>query len=60
MCSRSTTSRLSSGWGSVGRRPSTGGVPLNFREDEPRGGTPLGSLINYQFDGITAGWQLAF
>ncbi len=42
---------------SVGRRPSTGGVPLNFREDEPRGGTPLGSLINYQFDGITLGYH---
>ncbi len=43
---------------SIGRRPSTGGAPLNFREDEPRGGTPLGSLINYQFDGITLGYHL--
>jgi hypothetical protein len=42
---------------SVGRRPSTGGVPINYREDEPRGGTPMGSLFNYQFDGITAGWH---
>ncbi|MFC1579213.1 DUF3373 family protein, partial [Pseudomonadota bacterium] len=40
---------------SIGRRPSTGGVPINFREDEPRGGTPMGSLFNYQFDGITVG-----
>ena len=43
---------------SIGRRPSTDGVPLNFRNDEPRGGTPLGSIINYQFDGITVGWHL--
>lgn len=39
---------------SIGRRPSTGGPPMNFRQDEPRGGTPSGSLIDYQFDGITA------
>jgi hypothetical protein len=43
---------------SIGRRPSTGGAPLNFREDEPRGGTPLGSIINYQFDGATLGWHI--
>ena len=43
---------------SIGRRPSTGGAPLNLREDELRGGTPLGSLINYQFDGITLGWKI--
>jgi len=43
---------------SIGRRPSTGGVPLNLRDDELRGGTPMGSLINYQFDGITAGYKL--
>lgn len=43
---------------SVGRRPSTGGVPVNFRNDEPRGGTPMGSLFNYQFDGITAGYHI--
>jgi hypothetical protein len=43
---------------SIGRRPSTGGVPLNFRIDEPRGGTPMGSLIDYQFDGITIGYHL--
>ena len=44
---------------SVGRRPSTGGAPLNFRQDEPRGGSPLGSVINYQFDGITVGWHIS-
>lgn len=43
---------------SIGRRPSTGGAPLNFRQDEPRGGTPLGSVIDYQFDGITLGYHL--
>lgn len=43
---------------SIGRRPSTGGVPMNFRNDELRGGTPLGTLIDYQFDGITYGWHI--
>jgi len=43
---------------SIGRRPSTGGAPLHLRQDEPRGGTPMGSLINFQFDGITAGWHV--
>jgi hypothetical protein len=44
---------------SIGRRPSTDGPPLNLREDEPRGGTPLGSLIDYQFDGITMGYRVS-
>jgi hypothetical protein len=43
---------------SIGRRPSTEGPPLNFRNDEPRGGTPSGSLIDFQFDGITAGYNV--
>lgn len=43
---------------SIGRRPSTDGPPMNFRDDEPRGGTPSGSLINYQFDGITFGYHV--
>jgi uncharacterized protein DUF3373 len=42
---------------SIGRRPSTGGPPLNFRQDEARGGTPSGALIDYQFDGVTAGYR---
>ncbi len=42
---------------SIGRRPSTAGPPLNFREDEPRGGTPSGALIDFQFDGITIGYH---
>ena len=44
---------------SIGRRPSTGGPPLNFRDDEPRGGTPSGALIDFQFDGITAGYNVS-
>lgn len=44
---------------SIGRRPSTAGVPLTYRDDEPRGGTPLGTIIDYQFDGITVGWHLS-
>ena len=43
---------------SIGRRPSTDGPPWNFRQDEPRGGTPSGSLIDYQFDGITVGYHV--
>jgi uncharacterized protein DUF3373 len=43
---------------SIGRRPSTEGPPLNYRQDELRGGTPAGSLIDYQFDGITVGYKL--
>jgi hypothetical protein len=43
---------------SIGRRPSTDGPPWNFRQDEPRGGTPSGSLIDYQFDGITFGYHM--
>ena len=43
---------------SVGRRPSTDGPPWNFRQDEPRGGTPSGSLIDFQFDGITVGYHI--
>jgi uncharacterized protein DUF3373 len=43
---------------SIGRRPSTEGPPWNFRQDEPRGGTPSGSLIDYQFDGITFGYHV--
>jgi hypothetical protein len=44
---------------SIGRRPSTGGPPMNYRQDELRGGTPSGSLIDYQFDGITVGYRVA-
>ncbi|MDR3763824.1 MAG: DUF3373 family protein [Acidobacteriota bacterium] len=43
---------------SIGRRPSTDGPPMNMHNDEPRGGTPSGALINYQFDGVTMGYHL--
>jgi uncharacterized protein DUF3373 len=43
---------------SIGRRPSTDGPPLNFRQDEPRGGTPTGALFDYQYDGMTLGYHL--
>src|SRR5215469_16468328 len=42
---------------SIGRRPSTDGPPMNYRNDELRGGTPSGSLIDFQFDGITLGYH---
>ncbi len=44
---------------SLGRRPSTAGPPLNFRQDEPRGGTPMGTVIDFQFDGATFGYNLS-
>lgn len=40
---------------SIGRRPSTGGPPLNYRENELRGGTPTGNVMSLNFDGITIG-----
>ncbi len=43
---------------SIGRRPSTGGPPLHYRQGEPRGGTPMGTLIDFQFDGATFGWNV--
>ncbi len=43
---------------SVGRRPSAGGPPLNIRQGEMRAGSPMGSLIDFQFDGITVGYHL--
>jgi hypothetical protein len=41
---------------SVGRRPSTGGPPGEIREGRLRGGSPLGHVVDYQFDGITVGY----
>ncbi len=43
---------------SIGRRPSTYGAPTNYRENEARGGTPSGHLVNFDFDGITIGYKL--
>ena len=43
---------------SIGRRPSTYGPPSHYRENELRGGTPSGHLVNFNFDGLTLGYKL--
>ncbi|GIU23750.1 DUF3373 domain-containing protein [Shewanella sp. MBTL60-007] len=43
---------------SIGRRPSTYGPPTQYRENEKRGGTPSGHLVNFNFDGATLGYKL--
>jgi hypothetical protein len=45
-------------WFSVGRRPSTGGIPSNFRQNTDKQGTAgIPSLmVNYAFDGMTLGY----
>lgn len=43
---------------SIGRRPSTYGPPTEIRENELRGGTPSGHLVNFNFDGVTIGYHL--
>lgn len=45
-------------WFSIGRRPSTGGVPSHLRQDNEKpgnGGVPA-LLVDYAFDGATLGW----
>ncbi len=44
-------------WFSVGRRPSTGGIPSNIRQNNEKMGTAgIPSLmVNYAFDGMTVG-----
>ncbi len=44
---------------SIGRRPSTYGPPTEMRENELRGGTPTGNVMNLNFDGITVGYNLS-
>jgi len=44
---------------SLGRRPSTGGPPLHYRHDEMRSGTPMGTVIDFQFDGATFGYNVS-
>jgi hypothetical protein len=44
---------------SIGRRPSTYGPPSQYRENELRGGTPSGHLVNFNFDGVTVGYKLS-
>jgi len=43
---------------SIGRRPAVGGPPLQYRQDEPRGGTPSGALFDFQYDGMTFGYHV--
>lgn len=45
-------------WFSVGRRPSTGGIPSNYRQNDEKMGTAgIPSLmVNYAFDGMTIGY----
>jgi hypothetical protein len=43
---------------SIGRRPSNGGPPLNYRDDQLRGGTPSGALFDFQYDGMTVGYHV--
>ncbi len=45
-------------WFSVGRRPSTGGIPSNYRQNEEKTGTAgiPSLLVNYAFDGVTVGY----
>jgi hypothetical protein len=45
-------------WFSVGRRPSTGGLPTHIRQngDKPGVGGINGLLVDYAYDGMTLGW----
>lgn len=44
---------------SLGRRPSTDGPPMHYRNDEMRAGTPMGTIIDFQFDGATLGYNFS-
>lgn len=49
-------------WFSVGRRPSTGGIPSHLRQNDPKpgnGGIPA-LLVDYAFDGMTLGFAPDF
>ncbi|MFO7667254.1 MAG: DUF3373 family protein [Desulfobacterales bacterium] len=43
---------------SLGRRPSTEGPPLEYRNYSMEGGSPLGTIINWQFDGASLNFGL--
>ncbi|QFR48214.1 DUF3373 domain-containing protein [Sulfurimonas lithotrophica] len=43
---------------SIGRRPSTNGYLANLREDDKKPKSPLGHVINMEFDGASAGVTL--
>lgn len=42
---------------SLGRRPSTDGPPLEYANYDLVGGSPLGHIINWQFDGASLGFN---
>jgi len=43
---------------SLGRRPSTEGPPLEYRNNGLEGGSPVATLINWQFDGASLSFGL--
>jgi hypothetical protein len=43
---------------SLGRRPSTDGPPLEYANYSLEGGSPLGTIINWQFDGASLNFGL--
>ncbi|MFZ5572362.1 MAG: DUF3373 family protein [Thermodesulfobacteriota bacterium] len=43
---------------SLGRRPATDGPPLEYGNYSPEGGSPLGTIINWQFDGASFNFGL--
>ncbi|BCS96367.1 hypothetical protein DSLASN_19990 [Desulfoluna limicola] len=43
---------------SLGRRPSTDGPPLEYAANSLEGGSPLASIINWQFDGASLNFGL--
>ncbi len=43
---------------SIGRRPATEGPPLEYRQYSLEGGSPLATIINWQFDGMSLNFGL--
>jgi hypothetical protein len=43
---------------SLGRRPSTEGPPAEYRNNSLEGGSPLSTIINWQFDGASLSFGL--
>ncbi len=42
---------------SIGRRPATDGLLVNYREDQ-KAKSPIGQLVNMEFDGASIGWDI--
>ncbi len=42
---------------SIGRRPATNGYLINLRDDD-KAKSPIGHIINMEFDGFSGSWQL--